>query len=238
MYWALWLFNARENGLRGGIYRGIALGRMRDRRGTDEHLDSDWLSAVEVSKSRECAMPHDKFYGMLGMIRPRLRIPVDYDRPLVDVFLMVLRRQLFLEWDHASWPDVEIAASSAQRLGKLWCSVEQAVNASFLSIQSMRDLVFDEFVALRFPGPRNETRLQTIINKTGVLARIEASLLEGYDIVRNSDVNDGYFQDHTQRKPTPEIAASLKMSSRESENIQAAQALVSSQLALCDPLYS
>lgn len=208
VYWTSWLFNAREHGLRGGLHQGLALRDTRHHRSIHKHLERDWFSAVEVSKSRACAMPHDKFYGMLGMIRPRLVIPVDYGLPLVDVFLMVLRQELILEWDDNPDQGLEAAVSIARRLGKLWCSVDQAVNAPLLSIQSIRDFVFDESVDLCFPGPQNELRLQTIRNETGFLARIEASLLNGYDIVRNSDVDHGYSRDRTRRRSTSRITTS------------------------------
>ena len=56
--------------------------------GVEKHKDDLQTAVVMFGRCRNlrCKVPHDKIYGLLGLLRQEEAIEVDYDRPILDVY--------------------------------------------------------------------------------------------------------------------------------------------------------
>lgn len=184
VYWFRWLNKAiRHIPLDGLLHANYLMMQRQNRRTKSLHQET-WSNVIFLSMYRECSVPEDKFYGMLGLVQPILRIPVDYNLSLDEIFLAVLRRDFFCP-DHEDYRCDHVELSQAlqlfaSRIKEVWEIAERAIRRPILSRNCMSKFILDEFMDLRFPGPRNEGRLQSIIDTNHLESIIESCLDVSY----------------------------------------------------------
>ena len=62
-----------------------------------------WAWCIEQFAKMNCQLPHDKVYGLLGLVIPEQRPDVDYNKPLIELFLEVLWIVLQIRWNERNW---------------------------------------------------------------------------------------------------------------------------------------
>lgn len=67
-----------------------SLQQLRSLRKAKCHLS--WEAAFTHTRGAQCEEPHDKIFGLLGLVDDRLRIQPDYNQPLSSVLLEVVKK--------------------------------------------------------------------------------------------------------------------------------------------------